>query len=131
MSGVSGTCRSDLRESKSSAIASGSLGSRDVPLEYSLTAGNAEFQAKLLAAALPDQQTGMSDAVTPIPEDDAEDVTQTPIASKAKLSTDAANIKIVNQAEQDSHTNSRHLIDQDTALQTQISQSNQKPSNNQ
>jgi len=101
-----------------------------VPLEYSLTAGNAEFQAKLLAAALPDQQTGMSDAVTPIPEDDAEDVTQTPIASKAKLSTDAANIKIVNQAEQDPDTNSRHLIDQDTALQTQISQSNQKPSNN-
>ena len=52
MSGVSGTCRSDLRDSKSSAIASGSLGSRDVPLEYSLTAGNTEqFQAKLMSAA--------------------------------------------------------------------------------
>ena len=62
-------------------------------------------------------------AVTPILEDDAEDIAQTPLASKTKLETETSKIKIINQAEQpiDSQNNSRQLLDQDTALQTQVS----------
>lgn len=45
MSAVSGSYRSDIRDSQTSAVVSGSNPSKDVPLDYSITAGNNELKA--------------------------------------------------------------------------------------
>lgn len=86
--GISGSCRSDLRDSKTSGAATGSMASKDVPLEYTLTAGPPELQAKLAATGTtsgqPDAQVGSDPGVDPIPEVEGEDQLQSPYPGTTK-----------------------------------------------
>lgn len=98
--GLSGSPRSDLKDSKSSVIGSGSLASKDVPLEYTLTAGNPELHAKLAASgaapSLPDAQMGLDNGVATIPEVEGEDQLPSPHEATGK-DIDSVGIEIVNQ----------------------------------
>ena len=97
--GVGGSSRSDLKDSKSSAVGAGALASKDVPLEYTLTLGGPELQAKLAAAgdgtpAL-DAQMSLGQGVRTIPEAEGED--QVSPQQEAGKDIDTVAIEVVDQ----------------------------------